>query len=182
MADKINTGIAGIRGYAGEELFKILSSHRNVNISHISARLGSDSKTMKVSDIYPNIKSSSEHTCVNFNVEKLCKSSCDVIFLALPHGVPIDIVPEILKIKGKKVIDLSADYRINSAKVYKEWYGIEHNHENLLKNEAVFGLPEINKSSIKSAQLIANPGCYPTSILLPCAPFRGNSQGAIRRR
>jgi N-acetyl-gamma-glutamyl-phosphate reductase len=171
MTKKINAAIIGVLGYAGEELLKILSKHKYVSIVYIADKSDSGGTGKKIKDIYPridgNIKSM---TCVNFNIEELKRTPCEVVFLALPHGVPVNIVPEIMKIKNKKVIDLSADYRINNIAVYEKWYGIKHNYKDLL-SEAVYGLPELYKTGIKSARLIANPGCYPTSIILACAPI-----------
>jgi N-acetyl-gamma-glutamyl-phosphate reductase len=99
--------------------------------------------------------------------KEICKN-CDVVFLALPHGLAFELVPPLIK-NGVKVIDLSADFRIEDFKIYEKWYNVKHCAADYIK-EAVYGLCEINFEKIKMAKLIANPGCYPTSILLACAP------------
>jgi len=160
----INVGIVGITGYTGEELIKILLKHKQAKISVLAGR--SASETKPVCEIYPNL-SSSDLKCEALDVPSLSRKA-DVIFLALPHRVSFEIVPDLIK-AGKKVIDLSADFRLNDGEIYEKWYGSKHTATHLL-SEAVYGLPEIYRDKIKKAKLIANPGCYPTSIILACAP------------
>jgi N-acetyl-gamma-glutamyl-phosphate reductase len=102
----------------------------------------------------------------NATPDQICKL-CDVVFLALPHGVSMNIAPEFVK-AGKKVIDLSADYRLRDLKIYETWYG-KHSSAKFIK-EAVYGIPELYRAKIKKSNFIANPGCYPTSIILGLAP------------
>jgi N-acetyl-gamma-glutamyl-phosphate reductase len=160
----IRAAIAGITGYTGEELLKILSKHPHVRISGLYGRSSSETRDLK--DIYPHFAN------LNLKVEPLdidkIKSGSDVIFLALPHAVAFEIVPKLVN-AGVKVIDLSADFRIDGASVYEKWYKINHAAKDYIA-KAVYGLPELNQSRIKNAVLIANPGCYPTSVLLGCAP------------
>ena len=108
------------------------------------------------------------------NIDKVAENS-DLIFLALPHGKSQKPTAEFLK-KGKKVIDLSADYRLRDKSLYKKWYGLEHSYPRLLQR-AVYGLPEIYKEEIKKSSLVANPGCYPTGIILGVAPLLAQGLG-----
>ncbi|MCX5782385.1 MAG: N-acetyl-gamma-glutamyl-phosphate reductase [Elusimicrobia bacterium] len=160
----IKIGIIGITGFTGEELLKILLKHKNVKISVLQGRTSSEVKPLK--QIYPNL-SQIDINCEPLDIKGL-SDKCDVVFLALPHRISFEIVPEIIK-AGKKVIDLSADFRLNDGQIYEKWYGSKHTATHLL-TEAVYGLPEIYREKIKKAKLIANPGCYPTSVILACAP------------
>ncbi|MDD2524515.1 MAG: N-acetyl-gamma-glutamyl-phosphate reductase [Endomicrobiaceae bacterium] len=160
----IRVGIIGITGYTGEELIRILSKHTGVKLTVLAGRAGSQLRDLK--DIYPkyadlNLK------CEPLNVDKI-KNETDVVFLALPHAVAFAVVPLLLK-AGKKVIDLSADFRLKDADTYEKWYKVNHTGKEFIK-DAVYGLVELNLDKIKEAKLIANPGCYPTTILLGSAP------------
>ncbi|MDD5102056.1 MAG: N-acetyl-gamma-glutamyl-phosphate reductase, partial [Endomicrobiaceae bacterium] len=160
----IRVGIIGITGYTGEELIRILSKHTGVKLTVLAGRAGSQLRDLK--DIYPkyadlNLK------CEPLNVDKI-KNETDVVFLALPHAVAFAVVPLLLK-AGKKVIDLSADFRLKDADTYEKWYKVNHTGKEFIK-DAVYGLAELNLDKIKEAKLIANPGCYPTTILLGSAP------------
>ncbi|KPK98629.1 MAG: hypothetical protein AMJ95_03155 [Omnitrophica WOR_2 bacterium SM23_72] len=161
----INAGIIGATGYAGEELLDILLRHPMVRITHISAKID---KPRKISEIFPRFKNRIELICQHPHPKDIV-AQCDVVFLALPHTVSMEMVPLLLK-HGKKVIDLSADYRFKDAKIYKKYYGLSHKDKQHL-HEAVYGLPEIYRAKIKNARLIANPGCYPTATLLGLAPL-----------
>jgi len=123
-----------------------------------------------IDEVFPEFLNKLEKKLTNLNLNVVSQDS-DLVFTALPHTVSMDVVPELLK-KGVKVIDLSADYRIKDSAVYQEWYEKEHNKisENLL-SKAVYGLPEIYSDKIKGSSLVANPGCYPTSIILGIAPL-----------
>jgi len=163
----INVGIIGATGYAGEELIDILLRHPEVRITSITAKID---KSAKISAIFPRFKNRIDLVCELPDVDKIAKL-CDLIFLALPHTVSMDIVPKLLA-KGKKVIDLSADYRIKDTAIYEKFYMKKHIDKiNLL--QAVYGLPEIHKAKIRSAKFIANPGCYPTAAILGLAPLVG---------
>ncbi len=157
-------GIVGITGYTGEELLKILSRHPGVSISVLAGR--STGETRPVAEIYPHL-AHLDLTCEALNVKSMAERA-DIVFLALPHRVSFEIAPALIK-AGLKVIDLSADFRLNSADEYEKWYGSAHTAASLLP-EAVYGLPELYRDRIRKASLIANPGCYPTTILLGCAP------------
>ncbi len=160
----IKAGIVGITGYTGEELLKILSKHPQVKITGLYGRSAAETKDLK--DVYPGFAG------LNLKIEPLdakkIASNCDVVFLALPHAVAFEVVPQLLD-AGVKVIDLSADFRLKDSSVYEKWYSVTHTAKDFIK-DAVYGLCELNGEKIKTAKLIANPGCYPTTVLLGCAP------------
>ncbi len=165
----IRVAIIGITGYTGEELLRILSKHNRAEITVLAGRATSELRDLK--DIYPkyadlNLK------CYPLNIEQI-KEQSDVVFLALPHAVAFEVVPDLIK-GGKKVIDLSADFRIKDFETYEKWYGVKHTGKEYIK-DAVYGLSEIYEEQIKTAKLIANPGCYPTTILLGTAPAIKNA-------
>lgn len=160
----VKAAVVGATGYTGIELVRILLSHPSVEISSIT----SNSQPGKIyADIFPSFKDLTSIKTELFDPELIAGKS-DVVFTALPHGLSMEKVSLLLD-KGVKVIDLSADFRFKSAKTYKNWYG-EHSSPDLLE-ESVYGLPELNRAAIRKSRLIANPGCYPTSVILPLLPF-----------
>ncbi|KPK98035.1 MAG: hypothetical protein AMJ95_06160 [Omnitrophica WOR_2 bacterium SM23_72] len=161
----INAGIVGATGYAGEELIDLLLRHPMVRITHVSAKID---KPRKISEIFPRFKNRIDLTCQHPHPKDIV-AECDVVFLALPHTVSMHFAPLLLK-QGRKVIDLSADYRLKDARIYKKYYGLSHKDREHI-GEAVYGLPEMYRAKIKNARIIANPGCYPTVILLALAPL-----------
>jgi N-acetyl-gamma-glutamyl-phosphate reductase len=161
----INVGIVGATGYAGEELIDLLLNHPEVKITSISRRID---KPQPISSIFPKFKNRINLVCEVTDVKKIAVC-CDLVFLALPHTVSQDIAPLLLK-AGKQVIDLSADYRLKDVKVYEKFYQVKQKDPANL-GKAVYGLPEIYRQKIKQAQLIANPGCYPTAGILSLAPL-----------
>jgi len=164
---KLKVSIIGSTGYAGKELVKILIHHKEVGLVHL---VSSSCAGKNIAEIFPEFLNKLDKKLINFNLELISQNS-DLVFTALPHTVSMNVVPELLK-KGVKVIDLSADYRIKNPAVYEEWYKKEHNQISKgLLSEAVYGLPEIYLNKIKDARLVANPGCYPTSIILGIAPL-----------
>jgi N-acetyl-gamma-glutamyl-phosphate reductase len=160
----IRVGIVGITGYTGEELLKIISRHPNAKITGLYGRNSSSERYLK--NVYP------QFAYLDLKIETLdakkIANNCDVIFLALPHAVAFEVVPCLID-AGVKVIDLSADFRLNNPEVYEKWYKVSHTAKEYI-NQAVYGLSELNTDEIRKASLIANPGCYPTSIVLGCAP------------
>jgi len=164
---KIKVSIIGATGYTGKELVKILMNHPKVKLVYLTS---STYRGKNIADVFPEFLNKLDKKLINLDLELISQNS-DLVFTALPHTVSMDVVPELLK-KGVKVIDLSTDYRIKDPAVYKEWYEKEHNKisEKLLSG-AVYGLPEIYLDKIKDALLVANPGCYPTSIILGIAPL-----------
>jgi len=157
-------GIVGATGYAGAELVRILSGHPGVELSILTSRQFAG---VKYDDVYPAMAGRLNLTCQELVVEQVCDKA-DIVFLALPHQLPMTLVPEFIK-RDVRVVDLSADFRFNDAAVYASAYQ-PHTAGDLLER-AVYGLSEIYFEAIRSAVLIGNPGCYPTSALLPLIPL-----------
>lgn len=160
----LRVGIVGARGYTGEELIKIFMVHPHVRLTYLAATLD---KPAPIGEVFPQFKNRVGLMCEPFSVDKAAQK-CDIVFLALPHTVSMDYVPKLVK-KGKKIIDLSADYRLKNHGVYKDWYHKTHKDRKNLKR-FVYGLPELYREKIKKASFIANPGCYPTASLLGIVP------------
>jgi N-acetyl-gamma-glutamyl-phosphate reductase len=160
----IKTAIVGATGYAGEELLKILVNHPQVEITSVSAKID---KPQKISEIFPYLSGKIDLVCAEPEFARIVPD-CDLVFLALPHRVSMEVAPRFLQ-GGKKIIDLSADYRLQDKSVYKKYYGIPHKNPEYLKL-AVYGLPELYKEKIRKTMLLANPGCFPTGIMLGCLP------------
>ncbi len=150
------------------ELLRILLNHPSVEITAVTSRTEADKR---IDEVFPRFAkaSSASLTFSQPDPDLIAASGATVAFLALPHGVAADIARALLE-RNIKVIDLSADFRLRSASVYEEFYGHPHPAPDLL-DEAVYGLPEIREGAIQSARLIASPGCYPTSIILPLIPL-----------
>ena len=163
----VKIGVVGATGYAGEEVIRILLNHKGVKITELSAIID---KEEPISSIFPAFKGKIDLICKKPDPDGMAKN-IDLVFLGLPHKVSMEIAPLFLKAK-KLVIDLSADYRL-AADVYKIWYGIEHKDKANI-DEAVYGLPELYREKIKTARLLANPGCYPTGAILGIAPMLAN--------
>jgi len=160
-------GVVGATGYAGAELVRILSGHPDVELTVITSRQYSGEM---FDSIYPSMARSVNLACEEFEADHICEKA-DVIFMALPHKLPMELVPGLIK-QGKKVIDLSADFRFSDAAKYEAYYQ-PHTATDLL-GRSVYGLCEIYYDRIKKASLIGNPGCYPTSVLLPLIPLVKN--------
>ena len=160
----LKVGIMGASGYAGEELIRILLNHSEVEISVLAAKID----TTAICSLYPWLKGKLDLECGDMSADEVAKK-CDLVFLALPHKVSMQFAPIFLKV-GKKTIDLSADFRLRDVAVYEKWYEVKHDCPQNIK-KAVYGLPEFYRDKVKKADLIANPGCYPTSIILGCAPL-----------
>ncbi|HNL78934.1 MAG TPA: N-acetyl-gamma-glutamyl-phosphate reductase [Agitococcus sp.] len=160
----IKVGIVGGTGYTGVELLRLLAQHPQVELKAITSR---SEAGMPVSQMFPNLRGRVDLPFTEPTIENL--GDCDVVFFATPNGVAMKQVPELLE-KGIKVIDLAADYRLKNPAEWQKWYGMAHASENLLA-EAVYGLPEVNREAIKSARLVANPGCYPTAVQLGFLPL-----------
>ncbi|MDR3628709.1 MAG: N-acetyl-gamma-glutamyl-phosphate reductase [Desulfocapsaceae bacterium] len=156
--------IIGASGYTGVELARILCNHPHITLTTVTSRQHEGSP---LSRVFPNLHKKVDLICENLSAAELC-SRADVFFTAVPHKTAMDIVPQLLAEK-KKVVDLSADFRIRDVTVYEQWYQ-KHTSPQFLQ-EAVYGLPELYRDQIRSARLIANPGCYPTSIILGLAPL-----------
>ncbi|NQY27346.1 MAG: N-acetyl-gamma-glutamyl-phosphate reductase [Piscirickettsiaceae bacterium] len=164
----INVGIVGATGYTGVELLRLLATHPEVSLRVITSR--SEAGTA-VSDLFPNLRGHVELDFSEPNVDAL--AACDVVFFATPHTVAMALVPELIA-RGTRVIDLSADFRLKDIALWEQWYNTAHTCPNLVE-QAVYGLPEVNREQIKSAQLIAVPGCYPTATQLGFLPLLENN-------
>lgn len=161
----IKTGIIGATGYAGGELVRILTAHKEAEVLWYGSRSYIDKKYAQV---YQNLFELVEDTCLDDRIEELA-DKVDVIFTATPQGYLASILKEEILSKVK-VIDLSADYRIKDVSVYEKWYGIEHKSPQFIE-EAVYGLCEMNREQVKKARLVANPGCYTTCSILTAYPL-----------
>ncbi len=160
----IRVGIIGGSGYTGFELIRILLYHPEVEIVAVSSR---GQENQPLSDYYPAFKNFINLKYITPD-SQIFKSDVDLVFSALPHGASMEIVPSMIN-SGVKVIDLSADFRISSKETYEKWYGT-HKSPDLL-DRAVYGLPELYSHEIASSDLVANPGCYPTSVILALVPL-----------
>ncbi len=161
----IKAGIIGATGYAGQELVRLLKSHPEVNIKHISSRTYNGDS---YSSVFPNFNGIIPDNCVEMDVEQMAED-CDVIFLALPHGLTFPQLNNDI-LNKTVIIDLGADFRLSDPEIYRQWYGIEHTNPALIK-ESVYGLCEIYRDKIKNSSLIANPGCYTTCSILSLIPL-----------
>jgi N-acetyl-gamma-glutamyl-phosphate reductase len=160
----IKVGIVGGTGYTGVELLRILVNHPDVQLHVITSR---SEEGMRVDEMFPNLRG---HTDLQFSVpDAAVLGECDVVFFATPHGVAHALAEEILN-TGARVIDLSADFRIQDVPTWEKWYGQPHGAPDILP-QAVYGLPEVNRDAIREARLIAVPGCYPTSVQLGYIPL-----------
>jgi N-acetyl-gamma-glutamyl-phosphate reductase len=168
MIPPIKAAIVGASGYSGEELTRLLLRHPNVELAAVTSRQYAG---QPLAGIFPKYSNDPRCRSLRFSDPDigLLAKSAQVVFLALPHGVAAQFAGPLLDL-GCKVIDLSADFRLKSPAIYREFYGSEHPAPALLQN-AVYGLPERYRAAIKQASLIASPGCYPTSILLPLLPL-----------
>ncbi len=166
MSQIIKAGLVGVTGYTGMELARLMVHHSSMELVRTTSR---SEAGKKLADIYPflNRLPLGELTITLPDAADLAEE-CDVVFLAVPHKTAMEIAAELLE-AGVKVVDLSADFRINDKATYEEWYQVEHTRADLL-GEAVYGLPELYLDKIMGARLIANPGCYPTSSILGLAP------------
>lgn len=157
-------GIVGGTGYTGVELLRLLAAHDAVEVAVITSRA---ERGRRVDDLFPNLRGHYDLEYTEPDVSVLC--ACDIVFFATPHNVAMNMVPAILQ-AGCRVIDLSADYRIRDAALWSAWYGEPHASPELLP-QAVYGLPEFYREQIAPAQLVACPGCYPTSVQLGFLPL-----------
>ena len=161
-------GVVGATGYAGAELVRILAGHPDVKLTVLTSR---QYPNVAFDKIFPSLFGVVNLACEELSVARLCDQT-DFVFIALPHKLPMEIVPELIRRK-KRVIDLSADFRFRDASLYETFYQA-HTARDLLE-KSVYGLSEIYFTKIKNAFLVGNPGCYPTSALLPLVPLLKNN-------
>jgi N-acetyl-gamma-glutamyl-phosphate reductase len=152
-------GIIGASGYTGGELLRFLNNHPEIEVVAATSRKYDG---QSIYTVHPHLRD------LEIKFENLMPDEidADLVFTATPHGASMNIVPELLENK-LKVVDLSGDYRFDNIETYEKWYGYEHSHH----IKAIYGLPEINRAQIKEADLVANPGCYPTGAILACLPI-----------
>lgn len=165
--------VVGATGYAGAELVRILCGHPEVELTILTSRQYAG---IKFDSVYPAMAGIVNLVCEEFSIERL-SDGADIVFMALPHKLPMELIPELIN-RGKKVIDLSADFRFNDASLYESHYQT-HTAKKLLET-AVYGLCEVYFDKIQRADLIGNPGCYPTSVILPLVPLLKNKLLDIR--
>lgn len=164
MAQKVKVGIVGGTGYTGVELLRLLAVHPHATLTVITSR--GDAGAL-VADMFPNLRGYVDLAFSDPATANL--TDCDVVFFATPHGVAMSQA-QALTSAGVKVIDLAADFRLQDTAVFEQWYKMPHSCPDILKG-AVYGLPELFRAQIKQAQVIGNPGCYPTTVLLGLAPL-----------
>lgn len=160
----IRAGIVGGTGYTGAELLRLLAGHREVRVSAVTSRAEAG---RPVADLFPGLRGRIDLAYSEPSSKAL--SECDVVFFATPTGTAMEAVPALLE-SGVRVIDLAADFRLRDPAVWAAWYDVEHRCPELLE-EAVYGLPEVNRGRIRGARLVANPGCYPTAVQLGFLPL-----------
>ena len=161
---KIKVGIVGGTGYTGVELLRLLALHPQVELCAITSR---GDAGLPVADMFPSLRGYVDLTFTDPASANL--AACDVVFFATPHGVAMAQTPALLA-AGVKVIDLAADFRLQDLAVFEQWYKMPHSCADILK-DAVYGIPELNRAQVKTAKVIGNPGCYPTTVLLGLAPL-----------
>lgn len=166
----LNVSIIGVTGYTGLELLRLLIAHPGVNIKHLTSRQHDHAP---IGEVYPHLQGYSY--VINNTDLKTVANDSDVVFLCLPHKTAQDTVAELY---GKtRIIDLSADYRLDDASVYERYYGLKHEHPDLLKR-SVYGAPEFHRSQIAKADIVANPGCFALLSQLMLYPLAGNIESA----
>jgi N-acetyl-gamma-glutamyl-phosphate reductase len=163
---KMPVAVIGASGYGGAELARLLAAHPRAQLA--AATASGERAGAKLSDLFPSLRGICDVVCDEFDAARLAET-CQFAFIALPHGKAMNIVPQLLD-RGLKVCDIGADFRLRDTTVFEEWYKVPHTARGVLK-EAVYGLPEWNREKIKSARLVANPGCYPTSAILALSPL-----------
>lgn len=161
----LKVAVVGATGYTGIELIKLLWAHPRVRIAALTTR---QKEPLAVRTLVPSLPKDADLEIRRYPLKEL-KRKADLFFVCLPHTQAADTVAELIK-AGKTVIDLSADFRLRDTRAYEIWYTVKHRHPDLLKR-AVYGLSEVYRSEIKKADLVANPGCYPTGVILALAPL-----------
>ena len=169
----ISVGIVGGTGYTGVELLRLLLPHPNVQVDVLTSRTENG---RRVDDMFPNLRGHTELCYSDLNIEQLKK--CDVVFFATPHGVAMKHAAELVA-ANTKVIDLAADFRLQNLEQFEKWYGLKHSCPEILK-DSVYGLSELNRDKIKHANVVGNPGCYPTTVQLGLAPLFKHTESLVK--
>lgn len=172
MSHVISVGIVGGTGYTGVELLRLLLRHSQVQVRILTSRTEAGKR---VADMFPSLRGHTTLEFSDFDLNQL--KQCDVVFFATPHGVAMQHAEELIA-AGTKVIDLAADFRLQNLTQFEKWYDMQHSCPAVLK-DSVYGLTELNREKIKQAQVIGNPGCYPTTVQLGLAPLLKNSDQLI---
>ena len=168
MANQISVGIVGGTGYTGVELLRILSRHPLAIVKYLTSR---SEAGKSVSEIFPSLRGVYDLAFCDMTDETMAMMArdCDVVFFATPHGVAMAHTPALVA-QGVKVIDLGADFRLQSLNEFEQWYGMAHTCPDILK-DSVYGLTEVTRAKVAAAKVIANPGCYPTTAILGLKPI-----------
>ena len=169
----ISVGIVGGTGYTGVELLRLLLRHPNVKVNVLTSRTEAG---RRVDDMFPSLRGHTDLCYSDLNIEEL--KQCDVVFFATPHGVAMQHAAELVA-ANTKVVDLAADFRLQDLAQFEKWYGMQHTCPEILK-DSVYGLSELNREQIKQAQVIGNPGCYPTTVQLGLAPLFKQAEALVK--
>ena len=169
----ISVGIVGGTGYTGVELLRLLLRHPNVKVNVLTSRTEAG---RRVDDMFPSLRGHTDLCYSDLNIEEL--KQCDVVFFATPHGVAMQHAAELVAV-NTKVVDLAADFRLQDLAQFEKWYGMQHACPEILK-DSVYGLSELNREQIKQAQVIGNPGCYPTTVQLGLAPLFKQAEALVK--
>ncbi|MDY6450770.1 N-acetyl-gamma-glutamyl-phosphate reductase [Acinetobacter faecalis] len=169
----ISVGIVGGTGYTGVELLRLLLRHPNVQVAVLTSRTEAG---RRVNDMFPSLRGQTDLKYSDLDIQELKK--CDVVFFATPHGVAMKHVEELVA-ANTKVVDLAADFRLQDLAQFEKWYGLEHACPDVLKASA-YGLSELNREKIKQANVIGNPGCYPTTVQLGLAPVLKAAEALVK--
>jgi N-acetyl-gamma-glutamyl-phosphate reductase len=169
MSAKVPVAIVGANGYSGEELCSILARHPDVRVTAVTSRQHAGKPVGEVLPRLSSVREFSNLVFIESSIDLLLKCGAEFYFLALPHGLAAEYAVPLWR-SGKRIVDLSADFRLRDAGVYREFYGEAHPAEELLP-EAIYGLPELHREEIRSAKLVGSAGCYPTSVLLVLVPL-----------
>ncbi|NLI71044.1 MAG: N-acetyl-gamma-glutamyl-phosphate reductase [Firmicutes bacterium] len=165
MIGKKKIAVLGVTGYTGMELMRLLLAHPGAEVVFVSSERF---KGQKLDAVHPHLSGAAKLTCSGLKVDDI-PAETDLVFCALPHGKSMEVVPALLE-RDFRVVDLSADFRLKDASLYPQWYERTHPCPEFLE-EAVYGMPELYRKEIAAARLVANPGCYPTGIILALAPL-----------
>lgn len=167
MSSRVRAIVAGATGYSGHELIRLLLNHPRIDL--VGTFASRSTETTKLATIHPQLTGLTDLDCQPFDEARIAKLSPELIFLATPNEFSHEVVPALLE-AGATVVDLSGAFRLRDAALYPKFYGFEHRRPDLLE-KAVYGLTEFAREELRGARLIANPGCYPTSILIPMVPL-----------
>ena len=165
----LRVAVAGATGYAGRELLQLLARHPHTRVTRLMSSGRHEKKGFPIEQSHPMLRGKFSMPCEPLSLDGLVPSEVDLVFLATPHETALELVPKLLE-RNLRIVDLSGAFRLKDAATYPRWYGFEHHAHEALE-EAVYGLTELNAERIQTARLVANPGCYATSVILGLAPM-----------